>query len=92
MNRRIWIGRCRTVAAAVVILGLAAAALGQDPRSKKAPGKNDQPDQSRPRALYGITWQPTVEAALKQASSRSAQDATRPVLVLRLLGDLSGFC
>jgi hypothetical protein len=37
--------------------------------------------------LYGITWHRSLEAALKAAQSSST---TKPIFVLRMLGDLAG--
>jgi hypothetical protein len=40
---------------------------------------------------FGIRWTPGIEAALQQAAGEESVQDDRPVMWLRVLGDLSGF-
>jgi hypothetical protein len=78
--------------ALVSIVGLLGSANGLAQNVRKSPAKADAPTEAKPRTLLGITWQPGVADALKLATPASSRNPAKPVLVLRMLGDLGGLC
>ncbi len=59
----------------------AAAAPPKAPKSKKRSGAGQH-------ELYGLSWHDSVEGALRDAAASSPE---KPVLWLRMLGDLGGY-
>ncbi len=83
--------RARTglaLAAALIWLGPVDAAEKPKAQAKK-PAKESK---AGVRHLFGIDWRLSVDDALKQAGAGASSKAKeKPVMVLRVLGDLDGF-
>jgi hypothetical protein len=57
--------------------------------SAKKPAKNAK---TAMKELFGVRWHTSVDAALKQASTaETSVSKEKPVMVLRVLGDIDGF-
>jgi hypothetical protein len=63
----------------------AAAAPPTKPKDKSKPKEGT----SDVKQLYGLDWHTKLETALQKAGERTG--AEKPVMVLRVLGDLDGF-
>jgi hypothetical protein len=53
--------------------------------------RSQRSDSTREVTAYGIQWTPGVENALKNAAGKESAADDRPVMWLRVLGDLDGF-
>jgi hypothetical protein len=62
-----------------------AAERGQEAKNRPA---SDKPASGKLEELYGVAWYTSWEDALKEAASPSKE---KPVMCLRVLGDLNGF-
>jgi hypothetical protein len=74
----------------VAVLAALAAALLAAPAgaADKAKPGGKKPAGDATRTLYGVAWQPTLDAALKQAEGARV---AKPILLLQTLGEPSGF-
>ncbi len=89
MNRYAW--GARIAALFTITLALALPAAGQTGGKQKAK-KPASESKAGTRHLFGIDWHLSLDTALKRASSGETTSAKeKPVLVLRVLGDLNGF-
>ncbi len=60
--------------------------------AKSSPEHSAKPDPSiTEHQAFGIHWTPGLEAALQKATGNESSRDERPVMWLRVLGDLSGF-
>jgi hypothetical protein len=78
--------RMRMCALVVLVVFISAAAAGSPKRDARQPRK----DQAETCELHGITWQRHLDKALLLARG-DRETKERPVLLLRVLGDLDGF-
>ena len=62
---------------------------GSPPASRPEVSKAARAD-AKPATLYGLRWYPSLEQALEKATSQSRKNRPKPVLWLRMLGDLAG--
>ena len=53
--------------------------------------KNGRKTSADTRTAFGIDWTPDIQTALKRAAGRETPEDDRPVMWLRVLGDLGGF-
>ncbi|MCB9833721.1 MAG: hypothetical protein H6807_14755 [Planctomycetes bacterium] len=67
---------------------LGAAAPAQKVQGKAAAGKEAK-EGAKPKRIIGLDWYSSLDDAI--AANRAGQKAGRPILYLRLLGDLEGF-
>ncbi len=61
-----------------------------EPTAKKR-NRSNRSKSSKVVKAFGINWTPGMEAALKNATGKESPEDDRPVMWLRVLGDLNGF-
>ena len=76
-----------TAMAVVLTVALTAAAA---PPAKPTDKNKEKTPQAEVKHLYGLDWHTKLDAALKTAAGDTTV-ADKPVMVLRVLGDLDGF-
>jgi hypothetical protein len=84
--------RCTVFLFAVVSVAgtaLDRAASGAERRARK-PVRPAAAERAGTEKLWGIAWHPSIDAALAAAAGNSSADE-KPVVCLRVLGDLKGF-
>ena len=76
----------------VVAAALLAATLNADGPPTKSPAKPQGKPKTKPdsQRICGINWETKLDVALKKAMGEKGTN-DRPVMVLRVLGDLDGF-
>jgi hypothetical protein len=75
---------------AMAVLLLAVFAAVAAPPAKPSDKSKDTSARTTVKHLYGLDWHTKLDAALKQAAGDKT-GGEKPVMVLRVLGDLDGF-
>lgn len=60
-------------------------------KKEVTPARPKHRDSSKVTTAYGIHWTPGIENALSNATGSESSEDDRPVMWLRVLGDLNGF-
>ena len=65
--------------------------LDEKPRREKKTRRNKPGSSAGTKKAFGIHWTPGIQAALENASGSESSEDDRPVMWMRVLGDLDGF-
>ena len=66
-------------------------AVDSEPKPRAKAQRNIRKTSANTRTAFGIVWTPDISSALKSAAGGETTDDDRPVMWLRVLGDLNGF-